>query len=196
MTHTGINTTPLILHIAFSPPQVVWNFLFFLSLVQYHLTCTHTCTHVHTRTHLHIRTEVYIYIFIHTYIHIYIYIYIYIYIGCLQRNFINVFFKTVEVIQFCRRHTRIFFCDLKFPVLCIPSNSISCQIFIDISSSIAPKTALTYFLSSIKLFRKPRERYDRLKRNLIYIYIVVSKVGDRSRGWLEGSLFNSYNTEV
>ena len=30
----------------------------------------------------------------------------------------------------------------------------------------------------------------------IYIYIYISKVGDRSRGRLEGFLFNSYYTEV
>ena len=30
----------------------------------------------------------------------------------------------------------------------------------------------------------------------IYIYVKVSKVGDRSRGRPEGSLFNSYYTEV
>ena len=30
----------------------------------------------------------------------------------------------------------------------------------------------------------------------LYIYLYVSKVGERSRGRLEGSLFNSYNNEV
>ena len=35
------------------------------------------------------------------------------------------------------------------------------------------------------------------KTNLIIIiYIIVSKVGDRSRGWPEGSPFHSYYTEV
>ena len=29
-----------------------------------------------------------------------------------------------------------------------------------------------------------------------FVFIVSSKVGDRSRGWPEGPLFNSYNTEV
>ena len=36
-----------------------------------------------------------------------------------------------------------------------------------------------------------------LFKNLIYIYIYIySKVGDRSRGWPEGSLFNNYYNEV
>ena len=33
-------------------------------------------------------------------------------------------------------------------------------------------------------------------RKYIYIYIYITQVGDLCRGWSEGSLFNSYYTEV
>ena len=47
-----------------------------------------------------------------------------------------------------------------------------------------------------KNFKKMIDVKNIMQKYLCYQSYIKSKVGDLGRGWPEGSLFNSYNTEV
>ena len=53
-----------------------------------------------------------------------------------------------------------------------------------------------FYYNKIEILYDQTATYIYASVSMCVCMMVISKAGDISRGWIEGSLFNSYNTEV
>ena len=139
---------------------------------------------------------IYLYSLSHIDIHIYIYTHTYIQTHlnmstCFLSYIHNLYREVLIVYVYMRTHTafRSYFSihihKNTFYSVVINSEHISRDHFL--SSNWKETHFYVYLSYTLNLMYK--DIY-------IYIYIYISKVGDHSRGWPEGSLFDSYYTKV